>query len=123
MTAPGGAPPAVFGRAGLDRLVAVLIADGYRVIGPTVRDNAIVLDELDSAAQLPAGWGVGYRAGLLPAAATRGRGGVRAFGRARVVEAVPASAAPAAVVGWPGWCVPPGATRVASLRVSRGAGL
>jgi ferredoxin len=58
MTAPGDAPPVVFGLAGLDRLVQGLIADGYRVIGPTVRDNAIVLDELDSAAQLPAGWGV-----------------------------------------------------------------
>ena len=58
MTAPGDAPPVVFGLAGLDRLVEILIADGYRVIGPTVRDNAIVLDELDSAAQLPAGWGV-----------------------------------------------------------------
>ena len=58
MTAPGGAPPVVFGLAGLDRLVEALIADGYRVIGPTVRDNAIVLAELDSAAELPAGWGV-----------------------------------------------------------------
>lgn len=58
MTTAGDAPPAVFGRAGLDALVAALIGDGYRVIGPTVRDNAIVLDEMDSAAQLPAGWGV-----------------------------------------------------------------
>lgn len=38
--------------------MAVLIGEGYRVIGPTVRDSAIVLDELDSAAQLPAGFGV-----------------------------------------------------------------
>jgi ferredoxin len=58
MTAPGAASPAAFELAGLDRLVEVLIADGYRVVGPTVRDNAIVLDELDSAAQLPGGWGV-----------------------------------------------------------------
>jgi ferredoxin len=49
---------AVLDRAGLDRLVAVLIDDGYRVIGPTVRDEAIVLAELTSGAQLPAGWGV-----------------------------------------------------------------
>ena len=48
----------IFGREGLDRLVEVLIADGYQVIGPTVRDSAIVLDRLDSAAGLPAGWGV-----------------------------------------------------------------
>jgi ferredoxin len=58
MTGPGITQPVTFGRAGLDRLVEVLIADGYRVIGPTVQDNAIVLAELDSAARLPAGWGV-----------------------------------------------------------------
>jgi len=58
MTGPGNAGPAVFGLDGLDRLVTVLAGHGYRVIGPTVRDSAIVLDELDSAAQLPAGVGV-----------------------------------------------------------------
>jgi ferredoxin len=50
----------------LEPLVAALRDEGYRVIGPTVRDNAITLAELDSAADLPAGWGVtlapgGYR--------------------------------------------------------------
>src|SRR6185437_5277608 len=49
---------AVLSRSGLDELIAQLIADGYRVIGPTVRDNAIVLAELTSAAELPWGWGV-----------------------------------------------------------------
>jgi hypothetical protein len=49
---------AVLSKAGLDDLVAALIADGYTVIGPTVRDDAIVLAELSSGAQLPAGWGV-----------------------------------------------------------------
>ena len=49
---------AVLSRAGLDDLIAALIADGYKVIGPTVRDDAIVLAELTSGAQLPAGWGV-----------------------------------------------------------------
>jgi hypothetical protein len=34
------------------------MADGYRVVGPTVRDGAIVLAELESPSQLPAGWGV-----------------------------------------------------------------
>lgn len=43
---------------GLHRLVEVLIQRGYRVIGPTLRDNAIVLAELDSADDLPRGWGV-----------------------------------------------------------------
>ncbi len=49
---------AVMTRAALDHLVAALIADGYQVIGPTVRDGAIVLAELGSADALPAGWGV-----------------------------------------------------------------
>ena len=49
---------AVLSRAGLDELIAALIDDGYRVVGPTMRDNAIVLAELNSGADLPAGWGV-----------------------------------------------------------------
>jgi ferredoxin len=48
----------VIDRAGLDRLVDVLRERGYRVIGPQVRDGAIVLDELDGGGRLPAGWGV-----------------------------------------------------------------
>ena len=49
---------AVFDAAALRRLVEVLIERGYRVIGPTMRDNAIVLAQLDSADDLPRGWGV-----------------------------------------------------------------
>jgi sulfhydrogenase subunit beta (sulfur reductase) len=41
---------------GLDRLLAALGAAGYTVVGPTVRDGAIVYDELRSAADLPVGW-------------------------------------------------------------------
>lgn len=58
MTTPESAEPVVITRDGLDRLVEALIGGGYRVIGPTVRDSAIVLGELDSAGALPAGWGV-----------------------------------------------------------------
>jgi len=52
--------------AALDALFASLHEAGYRVIGPTVRDGAIVLDELAAAGDLPFGWGVrlepgGYR--------------------------------------------------------------
>ncbi|MDD4866438.1 MAG: 4Fe-4S dicluster domain-containing protein [Mycobacterium sp.] len=47
-----------FDTAALHRLVEVLIERGYRVIGPTLRDNAIVLAELESAGELPRGWGV-----------------------------------------------------------------
>ena len=49
---------AVIDRAGLQRLVEELHARGYRVIGPTRRDSAIVLSELSSADDLPWGWGV-----------------------------------------------------------------
>jgi ferredoxin len=42
----------------LDPLVEALIAQGYRVVGPVVRDGAIVLAELDRADALPHGWGV-----------------------------------------------------------------
>lgn len=38
------------------RLIDALTRKGYRVIGPTVRDGAIVYDELSSAADLPMGW-------------------------------------------------------------------
>ncbi|ETA04010.1 sulfite reductase subunit A [Frankia sp. CcI156] len=43
--------PAVLGT-----LVDVLRARGYQVVGPTVRDGAIVYDKISSAAQLPVGW-------------------------------------------------------------------
>jgi ferredoxin len=43
---------------GLHPLVEALRARGYTVVGPTVRDGAIVLAELESADTLPYGWGV-----------------------------------------------------------------
>jgi len=41
---------------GLGVLVDALLDAGYRVVGPTVRDGAIVLDELRTADDLPHGW-------------------------------------------------------------------
>lgn len=41
----------------LDELLDVLRARGYRPVGPMVRDGAIVWDELESADDLPVGWG------------------------------------------------------------------
>jgi ferredoxin len=49
---------AVIDATGLQRLVSTLIDRGYRVVGPTLSDNAIVLAELTSANDLPSGWGV-----------------------------------------------------------------
>jgi ferredoxin len=37
-------------------LIRALVDAGYRVVGPTVRDGAIVLDEIASADELPHGW-------------------------------------------------------------------
>ncbi len=48
--------PQVIDLTGLERLVSGLTAHGYTVVGPTVRDGAIVYEELDSAADLPVGW-------------------------------------------------------------------
>ena len=43
-------------RGGLDELFDALARRGYTLVGPTVRDRAIVLEELGSTAELPAGW-------------------------------------------------------------------
>jgi ferredoxin len=40
----------------LDDLLTALRRRGYRVLGPTVRDGAIVYDDLELADELPAGW-------------------------------------------------------------------
>jgi ferredoxin len=48
---------------GLGDLYQMLVAEGYRVIGPAVQDGAIVLRELASADELPFGWGVELAAG------------------------------------------------------------
>jgi ferredoxin len=40
----------------LQTLLDVLVARGYRVIGPTISQEAIVYDEIHSADQLPRGW-------------------------------------------------------------------
>jgi ferredoxin len=57
------AAPAVLDRDGLNALVTALVAQGRTVVGPTVRDGAIVLAELTSADALPYGWGVELDAG------------------------------------------------------------
>ena len=50
--------PRVIAAQGLSDLYRVLVAEGYRVIGPAVQDDAIVLRELSSTEELPFGWGV-----------------------------------------------------------------
>src|SRR5664280_2753994 len=48
---------------GLAALANALIGDGYRLVGPTVRSEAVVLEELESADELPWGWDVDADAG------------------------------------------------------------
>jgi sulfhydrogenase subunit beta (sulfur reductase) len=47
---------AVITPQGLAALIGGLRADGFRVIGPTLRDAAIVYDDIESIGDLPAGW-------------------------------------------------------------------
>lgn len=49
-------PPAMLDAKGLTALIQALAARAYRVIGPTVRDDAIVYDDIASVDDLPAGW-------------------------------------------------------------------
>lgn len=51
-----GKESVVLERDHLQRLLDVLGKRGYRVLGPTVRDRAIVYDDLTSLADAPIGW-------------------------------------------------------------------
>jgi sulfhydrogenase subunit beta (sulfur reductase) len=46
----------VLDRAGVDALIRALLARGHRVLGPTVRDGAIVLEDIAGVEELPVGW-------------------------------------------------------------------
>lgn len=52
------ADPVVIDAAGLGALIAELRRRGLSVVGPVHRGEAIILDELDGAEDLPHGWGV-----------------------------------------------------------------
>ena len=57
MTSAATAPTTAFLlREDLDRLLDALRADGRMVVGPTVRDGAVIYDEIASADALPVGW-------------------------------------------------------------------
>jgi ferredoxin len=46
----------VIARENLDQLLGAIAKRGFRLVGPSVRDGAIVYDDITSAADLPAGW-------------------------------------------------------------------
>ena len=63
-------------RSELDRLLGALRADGRKVIGPTIRDGAVVYTEIARVEELPIGW----RADSEPGAyRLEQKGGDRAF--------------------------------------------
>lgn len=43
-------------RADLQRVLNALIAEGYRTVGPTARDGAVVWETIKSVSDLPIGW-------------------------------------------------------------------
>ncbi|HEX6454867.1 MAG TPA: 4Fe-4S dicluster domain-containing protein [Trebonia sp.] len=49
-------PAYMLERDGLDQLFGALRARGFRLVGPVLRDDAICYDDIESAADLPAGW-------------------------------------------------------------------
>jgi sulfhydrogenase subunit beta (sulfur reductase) len=63
MLARRNAGPAVLAVDTLGTLLEALWADGYRVLGPTVRDGAIVHGELRELGDLPRGWTDAQEAG------------------------------------------------------------
>lgn len=48
--------PLRLARADFDALLAAIRGEGWTLVGPTLRDGAIVYDRIASAADLPAGW-------------------------------------------------------------------
>lgn len=60
-------------RKGLDALVAVLAADGFRVVGPVVRGAVIAYDDVVAGDDLPTGWAVEQAPGRWRADAPDGR--------------------------------------------------
>jgi formate hydrogenlyase subunit 6/NADH:ubiquinone oxidoreductase subunit I len=48
--------PRILERHHFQRLLDALAAHGYRIVGPTVRDGAIIYDEIASESELPIGW-------------------------------------------------------------------
>jgi ferredoxin len=49
-------PTSILARRSFQPMFDELKQRGYRVVGPTVRDGAIIFDEITSASELPAGW-------------------------------------------------------------------
>ena len=89
---PGGATVRFLDRDGFDALLRTLSDGGYELIGPTVRDGAIVLDPIDGVRGAPRRRRRDPGSGHLPADPPGGRPGVRLGARPRCGQAVPVPA-------------------------------
>jgi sulfhydrogenase subunit beta (sulfur reductase) len=114
----------VLGPEGLSLLIDALREAGYRVVGPTVRDGAIVLDEIASAEDLPRsvtedqeaatyrleprddgayfGWSVGphsWKGELMPSRVRLWRATAGGNGNAPAIDEEPPPAQPLAIFG------------------------
>ncbi len=79
----------------ISALLDVILESGYRLLGPTVMDGAIVYDEIASAARLPGRGRTGTGERPLPAPAPRRRRALRIRRRAARLEEVPLPRFPA----------------------------
>ncbi len=52
----GSSGQVVLELSGVETLLGAIRRRGYRLLGPTVRDGAIVYDDIESASDLPVGW-------------------------------------------------------------------
>ncbi len=48
--------PALLAKPSFQRLIDLLHKKGYRVLGPTLRDGAVVWDTIRQVSDLPVGW-------------------------------------------------------------------
>ena len=79
-------------REGFGRFLRLLAAQGYEVIGPTVRDGAIVLERIEGVADLPAGVREVQGPAVYRARADGRRPALQMGSRAGLGEAVPVPA-------------------------------
>lgn len=64
----GASPPRVsasviLGKAALQQVLDHLSGGGFELIGPTIRDGALILDRIHSISELPVGWVLEQKAG------------------------------------------------------------
>ena len=97
----------ILGADQLGKLIEALVRKGYEVIGPTLRDGAIVYDNVESVEDLPAGWTDEQEPGRYRLKRREDEGPVRIRGGTTELEELPAPSGSATLVGRaPGWNVP-----------------